>query len=112
VEAVDLIAREGWALLEDYRFDLTSGLWRHRAGPVEPPVRLADLHYDATGSLVFPHHDDRADEGVLRDHLAQGRDLLERARLRPHGPDAHLPPELAHLQWFELPEASLSGSRS
>jgi selenocysteine lyase/cysteine desulfurase len=110
VEAVDLIARHGWALLEDYRFDLTSGLWKHRAGPVEPPVRLADLRYDDTGELVFPRHDDRAGEDALRDHLAEGRALLEAAAARAQGPAAQLTPELAHLQWFDLPEASLSAS--
>ncbi len=110
VEAVDLVARHGWALLEDYRFDLTSGLWRHRAGPVEPPVRLADLRYDDAGELVFPRHDDRAGEDALRDHLAQGRALLEAAAARSQGPAARLSPELAHLQWFDLPEASLSAS--
>ncbi|MCU0300840.1 MAG: aminotransferase class V-fold PLP-dependent enzyme [Candidatus Nanopelagicales bacterium] len=107
VEAVDLLARHGWALLEDYRFDLATGLWRHRAGAVEPPLRLADLHYDATGTLVFPHHDDRAGEEALAEHLAEGRALLEAAAARPPGPAADLPDGQAHLQWFDLPGACL-----
>ena len=107
VEAVDLIARDGWALLGDYRFDLATGLWRHRAGPVEPPVRLADLHYDADGALQFPHHDDREGEEALRGHLEEGRALLAAARTRTRGAEAALTDELAHLQWFELPAASL-----
>jgi selenocysteine lyase/cysteine desulfurase len=110
VHAVDLLARYGWALLNDYRFDITSGLWRHRSGPVEPPLRLADLHYDEAGELVHPRHDDRAGEEALLEHLADGRDLLMAAARRPRGPTAQLSPELAHLQWFELPAASLSGS--
>jgi selenocysteine lyase/cysteine desulfurase len=110
VHAVDLVARYGWALLADYRFDIGSGLWRHRSGPVEPPLRLADLHYDAFGELIGPHHDDRAGEEALLEHLAEGRDLLLAAARRPSGPAAQLPPELAHLQWFELPAASVSGS--
>ena len=40
VEAVRLVAREGWRLLGDYRFDPLTGLWHHRTGPVEPPLRL------------------------------------------------------------------------
>ncbi len=107
VEAVDLLATDGWALLEDYRFDIATGLWKHRAGPVEPPLRLADVHYDAAGDLVSPRHDDRADEGALVEHLAQARALLARAAARAHGPDAQLPDELGHLQWFDLPAASL-----
>ena len=106
VSAVDLLARYGWALLEDYRFEITSGLWRHRLGPVEPPLRLTDLHYDpATGELVHPHHDDRAGEQALAGHLEHARAVLAEAVDRAQGPAAMLPGELAHLQWFDLPEA-------
>jgi selenocysteine lyase/cysteine desulfurase len=108
VEAVDLIARHGWGLLEDYRFDIATGLWRHRAGPVEPPLRLADVHYDESGELISPRHDDRADEGALVDHLAAARELLAAAVVRARGPEARLPDELRHLQWFDLPAASLA----
>ncbi len=108
VEAVDLIARHGWALLADYRFDIATGLWKHRAGPVEPPLRLADVHYDAAGELVSPRHDDRADEGALVEHLAEARELLAAAVARAHGPQAQLPDALGHLQWFDLPAASLA----
>ena len=108
MEAVDLIARHGWALLEDYRFDIATGLWKHRAGPVEPPLRLADVHYDASGELISPRHDDRADESALVEHLAAARALLAAAVDRAHGPEAQLPDELGHLQWFDLPAASLA----
>jgi selenocysteine lyase/cysteine desulfurase len=109
VQAVDLVARHGWALLEDYRFDIATGLWKHRAGPVEPPLRLAEVHYDASGALVSPHHDDRADEDALAEHLADARALLAAAVVREKGPWAELPDELGHLQWFDLPAASLPG---
>ena len=108
VEAVDLVARHGWALLEDYRFDIATGLWKHRAGPVEPPLRLAEVHYDRSGELVSPRHDDRADESALVEHLAEARELLAAAVARAHGPEAQLPDELGHLQWFDLPAASLT----
>ena len=39
LEAVRLVAREHWKLLGDYRFDPVSGLWHHRAGPIEPPLQ-------------------------------------------------------------------------
>ena len=38
VDAVRLVARDGWRLLEDYRFDPATGLWRHHLGPAEPPA--------------------------------------------------------------------------
>ena len=51
LEAVHLVADQGWKLLGDYRFDPATGLWRHRRGPVEPPLRLHALRYDADGRL-------------------------------------------------------------
>ena len=46
LDAVDLVATEGWRLLPDYTFDPTNGLWRHRAGtaraaavPARPGLR-------------------------------------------------------------------------
>ena len=107
VAAVDLLATHGWALLADYRFDIATGLWKHRAGPVEPPLRLADVHYDEAGELVCPRHDDRAPEEALVEHLAQAHALLDAAMARDRGPNAELPDELGHLQWFDLPVASL-----
>src|SRR5450759_3034611 len=37
LDAVDLVASDGWRLLPQYRFDPVSGLWGHRGGAVEPP---------------------------------------------------------------------------
>ena len=50
VEAVRLVAREGWRLLGDYRFDPLTGLWHHRTGAVEPPMRLAHVTYADDGT--------------------------------------------------------------
>ena len=41
IEAVRLVARDGWKLLGDYRFDPATGLWRHRDGVVTPPLTPA-----------------------------------------------------------------------
>ena len=108
VEAVDLIARDGWALLEDYRFDIATGLWKHRAGPVEPPLRLAEVHYDASGELISPRHDDRADEGALVEHLAAGPRAAGCGGRPGAGPGGRAARRAgSHLQWFDIPAASL-----
>ena len=72
IEAVRLVARDGWRLLGDYDFDATSGLWRHHDGPVEPPLRLRQVGFDG-GGLRYPRQHDRAGEEVLAEHLEQGR---------------------------------------
>ena len=48
VEAVSLVAEHGWLLMPDYRFEPATGLWRHRGGPVEPPLRLGQVPTTAT----------------------------------------------------------------
>ncbi len=46
IDAVRLVARDGWRLLEDYTFDTATGRWRHRDGLVEPPISLRAISYD------------------------------------------------------------------
>jgi hypothetical protein len=112
VHAVALVAREGWRLLDDYRFDPVTGRWRHHEGPVEPPLRLSQLSYDDGGVLRYPEHDDRAPESALAEYLAAGEALL--ATRAPSGPrepqlsDATVSSEFEHLRWFDLPSVCLS----
>src|SRR6188768_3328055 len=77
VESIALVADHGHKLLPLYRFDKTTGLWRHRDGTVEPPLRLAQLRYDEAGVLRYPEHADRAPVSVLADHLVEARSLLQ-----------------------------------
>ena len=49
VRAVALVAEHGWKLVPQYRFSLDTGLWRHESGPVEPPLRLAQVGTTPTG---------------------------------------------------------------
>ena len=111
VDAVDLVAREGWKLLPEYRFDPRTGLWRHRNGPIEPPLRLSQLSYDAsTGDLCRPPIDrPTAPESALAGYLAVARQILHDAvRWEQHGPHTGaLSAEFEHLRWFDLPAESL-----
>ncbi|HSK34977.1 MAG TPA: aminotransferase class V-fold PLP-dependent enzyme [Propionicimonas sp.] len=107
VEAVRLVAREGWKLLGDYRFNPVSGLWRHRAGPVEPPLRLGDITYDADGTMRYPRHDSTAAVDVLTTYLDDARRILAAARPGPVGDAAHVSAEFDHLRWFDLPATSV-----
>ena len=54
LEAVELVARDGWRLLPLYRFDPLTGLWNHRDGVVEPPLSLHDLRFSGGRSLPGP----------------------------------------------------------
>ncbi|WP_432947835.1 aminotransferase class V-fold PLP-dependent enzyme [Kribbella sp. CA-253562] len=108
VEAVRLVAREGWRLLGDYRFDPSNGLWRHHRGPVEPPMRLSQVGYDADGSLRYPKHHDVAPESALADYLAGARELLAACPHAGTDDEGTVNSEFDHLRWFDLPSSCLS----
>ncbi len=109
VAAVDLVATDGWRLLPAYRFEPLTGLWRHRAGHVEPPLRLTSLSYDAaSGELLVPDlPHDRAPESALAGYLQEARRVLADA-IAPGAVDAWVSDDFEHLRWFELPETCLA----
>jgi selenocysteine lyase/cysteine desulfurase len=116
VEAVALIAEHGWALIDDYRFDPVTGLWRHRDGAIEPPLRLTMLDYDGEGRLNYPHTRREADESALVGYLADARALLEQRvaeaedrRQQDPAADA-VSADFEHLRWFELTATSLTAA--
>jgi selenocysteine lyase/cysteine desulfurase len=103
VDAVRLVARHGWRLLGDYRFDVAAGLWHHRDGLVEPPLRLTQVSYSADGEMVYPHHDDSAPESVLADYLKQGEEIMLATTPPADEPPAGVSAEFEQLRWFDLP---------
>ena len=56
VEAVALVARDGWRLLADYRFDPATGLWRHRRGPSSRRCGWRRSATTTTGAMSYPRH--------------------------------------------------------
>ena len=111
IDAVGLVADEGWKLLPDYRFDPQSGLWRHRSGPVNPPLRLDDLSYGSDGRLHYSATHRTAPESILPMQLAEARSVLAcrpaDRNLLEDGPTG-LPAEFEALRWFALPRICLS----
>ncbi|WP_183098698.1 aminotransferase class V-fold PLP-dependent enzyme [Nocardioides pelophilus] len=111
IEAVRLVALDGWRVLGAYRFDPARGLWTHRDGPVEPPLRLREITYDADGRMSYPHRDDAAPESVLQKHLDDGAAVLQQATppdLDGEGPLVSA--DFEQLRWFELPASCLAAA--
>ena len=112
--AVRLVAQDGWRLLEDYRFDPASGMWRHHRGLVEPPLRLRQISYDENGVMQYPHHENRAPETDLQRYLREATTILTDTRAQScHALAQHpltLSEDFEHLRWFDLPTACLSPS--
>jgi selenocysteine lyase/cysteine desulfurase len=108
IDAVDLIARQGHRLLTDYAFNPYAGLWRHRAGPAETPMRLTNTRYTVDGPLTYPGPRALLGEDALAQHLRDARELLA---TRPDDIPAGLtglPASFEALRWFHLPTACLT----
>ena len=107
VEAVRMVARDGWRLLGDYRFDPVSGLWRHRGGLVEPPNRLADVRFADEG-VSFPPGGTTGGEELLAQHLADAAAVLAAASEPDLGDHpANVSADFEHLRWFDLPVSAV-----
>ncbi len=107
VEAVRMVAHDGWRLLEEYLFDPVTGRWRHRDGLVEPPHRLTDVHYAADGSMVVGETGPTGGEALLAAHLADAARVLAAAGEPDLGARPELSADFEHLRWFDLPAVSV-----
>lgn len=103
IDAVDEVATNGYRLLPDYRFEPRTGLWHHRRGPGEPPLRLDDVRFDAATGLAYPRPGASAGEEALAGYLEAARALLAaRPQKVGEGPTG-MSDEFEALRWFSLP---------
>jgi selenocysteine lyase/cysteine desulfurase len=79
LEAVHLVAREGWRLLPDYVFESATGIWRHRDARLEPTRSLADLDF-RDGRPQIRKRGLAVPAGPVADDLARAREVLQSAR--------------------------------
>ncbi len=102
LEAVEIIAEEGWRLLGCYTFDPATGLWRHQDGLAEPPISLTDIVYDENGP-AYTVHNETVSEEQLSDYLVEARRIFNEADIGSP-PQAPLitSADFEHLRWFPL----------
>ncbi len=109
LEAVDLVASQGWKLLPRYRFDAPSGMWRHLDGQPEPPMSLSDIGYRG-GAMAFTGHRHHEPESALARYLDEARALLAEPPVPGVPGRRDVGGDFEHLRWFWLPEEVSSGS--
>jgi selenocysteine lyase/cysteine desulfurase len=104
LDAVHLVANHGWRLLHLYRFEVSTGLWRHAKGLSEPPMRLSDVRYTDEG-MVYPQRRRHQPESQLAEYLAEASRLLAEAKPEEAmaQSDLALTADFEHLRWFPLP---------
>jgi len=109
IEAVHLVASEGWKLLPQYRFSIDSGLWRHHDQPRFKEFGLDDLTFES-GSLVYRGRHLTEPESALEQYLENARRIIAEAdgESEAESATAALPEELEWLRWFPLPVVALT----
>ncbi len=97
LEAVHLVANEGWKLLPLYTYETETGVWRHRDGLPHPPVSLRHASFET--ELPAPATEPIS---VLASYLEEGRRILAQD---PETPSASpvLTEEAEELRWFPIP---------
>lgn len=106
LDAVHLVANDGWRLLPHYRFDPATALWRHRRPLAEPPLSLHDIDYSA-GTMQYRRRSQRHSDADLKGYLEEARrvlhDLREAEPPEPLGAPV-VSADFEHLRWFPLPD--------
>jgi len=106
LDAVDLVAIEGWRLLADYEFLPATGLWRHRDGTPEPPLSLRDIRHE-DGVMTWPSHRHHEPESRLAEYVTEALRILAlppRELTVPTILPGGVGPDFEALRWFLLPE--------
>lgn len=104
VEAIHMIAREGYKLLPQYRFDPETGVFAHEAGRPEPPLRLKDVSY-LGGELDFRTLRAVEPESALPRYLEEARQIFASASsFVPKAIRADVPAPFEAMRWFLTPE--------
>ena len=109
VDAVHLIANDGWRLLPLYRFDPGTGLWEHANGPARPLLSLDDVSSGSAGPPI-----ESAPESALAHQLDDARRIIRALAAAPPPPAAPGPvlsPEFERIRWFPLPSEARSAAR-
>lgn len=114
LRAVEIVASDGWRLLPDYRFETSTGIWRHAGGLARSPMSLRDISY-AGGRMAWPQHRYSEPESALAGYLDEATRLLANlpataAASAPEPVAADADFEL--LRWFPLPHEIAAPGRA
>ena len=107
LDAVEMIARDGWRLLPHYRHDPATGLWHHVGRQAEAPLSLRDISYTAEG-MAYQQHRRQEPDSAFAAYLAEARALMADPPVPAETPqgaaDLVVGDDFEGLRWFLLPD--------
>jgi selenocysteine lyase/cysteine desulfurase len=113
LDAIHLIASDGWRLLPHYTFDPDTGIWRHRRADAGNVMRLDDVSY-GTGKMAYRSRHATEPEWALPGYLDEARRIIAGVadELRSVSlEDPPRTPDFEELRWFPLPSEVLAELR-
>jgi selenocysteine lyase/cysteine desulfurase len=113
VDAIHIVANDGWRLLPHYDFDPDSGQWRHRSRRGHDVRRLTDVSYRC-GRLEFRSRYATEPEAALPGYLDEARRIIAATHTEYAGLELAERPmtqDFEELRWFPLPGEVLAELR-
>jgi selenocysteine lyase/cysteine desulfurase len=113
LDAIHLIANDGWRLLPHYNFNPDTGEWRHRAFSATRVMRLGEISY-RTGKMEYRSRHATEPEWALPNYLEEAKKIIaatadEFRTLTVEDPVRT--PDFEELRWFPLPSEVLAELR-
>jgi len=108
LEAVHIVANEGWKLLPSYRFNADTALWTHVAGRGEAAMSLNDIDY-SDGRVAYAFTADEVGDNQLQAFLETARAIVDTAEIPGEVPILERSADFENLRWFTLPEEVAAG---
>ncbi len=108
IDAVHLVANKGVSLLPCYRFEPTTGLWKHRSASATSPMSLFDVSYES-GQMRYEPRRIQLSTDSLSDYLAEAERVMDDLACNPPEPIG-LPgtsQDFEQLRWFPYPDEAL-----
>jgi selenocysteine lyase/cysteine desulfurase len=106
LDAVHLVADQGWRLLPHYRFEPATALWRHRKPLPDPPLSLHDIDY-TSGRMEHRRGPRRHTDADLAGYIDEARRVLRDIQTAEPPEPLGAPlvtADFEHLRWFPLPD--------
>jgi selenocysteine lyase/cysteine desulfurase len=104
IEAVHLVADEGWKLLPLYRFDPGTARWHHRDERPDAAPALADAPFGRRLRRTAP-------ESALAGYLTEARRILRSLEYPAAAQQCSVTPRFERIRWFPLPAEALAQLR-
>jgi selenocysteine lyase/cysteine desulfurase len=113
LDAIHLVANDGWRLLPHYAFDPDTGEWRHRAAAAKRSMSLAEISY-RTGKMEYRSRHSTEPEWALPSYVDEAKKIItataEEFRTLEIEEVARTQ-DFEELRWFPLPSEVLQELR-